>query len=142
MMNEEKNPGMPYDEIPEFFEPRDELDRWISEAGKRYFENIKNEKIEDYELDEQQYQKYLTVRQACEYIASKNGGEVSDAVILPKEPFASVEMKFDICSFVDKDARAFALVLSLCDAVDIAVTDDERVSMELSVRGVYKKKTT
>lgn len=141
-MNEEKNPGMPYDEIPEFFEPRDELDRLISEAGKRYFENLKNEKIEDYELDEQQYQKYLTVRQACEYIASENGGEVSDAVILPKEPFAIVEMKFDICSLVDKDARAFALVLSLCDAVDIAATDDERVSMELSVRGVYKKKTT
>lgn len=142
MMNEEKNPGMSHNEIPEGFEPRDELDRLLAEAGKRYFENLKNEKLEDYELDEHQYQKYVAARSACEHIAELNHGTVCDAVLIPTEPTAAIEMHIPMCAVTGQDAKMFGLVIAMCDSFELETLIDGEIAVTLGVRGVYKKKTT
>lgn len=115
-------------------------DEFISKLAKKYKEVMDKRRDKDYELNESNWLKFLSVVEYFKDMAKKQCCKMDAVTVIPNEQHGSVSVTLDLFDVYKDEVKAFADIISLVDVFEIYPLINDEISLCVQVNNIYENK--
>lgn len=107
--------------------------------SKKFEEVVGKRKDEDYQINEENWKKFVTVTEYLDNKARELGGSLMPVALIPKEQHGFIEAEFDVFVIRKGFIEDFTKAIRLVDVFSIEPTTDDKVRIGVNINYVYEK---
>lgn len=114
-------------------------DEVIKELAKKYESVISQRNDADYQVNQKNWTKLVTILDYLNTEAERLGGKLEPVQLIPKEKHGYVEAVFDVFDVCGESLKAFIAAVSLADVFSVEPLESGQIRIGLNINDVYEK---